>query len=65
MEGSQVAQLVEHQTLEVEVQGSKPALGTWWWGRISPIQPYPKGFIACDDHTTQRVDSKFPWMGLI
>ena len=27
--GSQVAQSVEHATLEVEVQGSKPALGTW------------------------------------
>ena len=27
----------------VEVRGSKPELGTWWWGRIPPGQPYPKG----------------------
>ena len=40
---NQVAQSVEHQTLEVEVQGSKSTLGTWWWGWISPNQPYPKG----------------------
>ena len=39
----QVALSVEHMTLEAEVQGSKPALGTWWWGRITPNQPYPKG----------------------
>ena len=38
----QVAQLVEHQTLEVEVIGFKPALGTRWWGRIPPNQPYLK-----------------------
>ena len=38
-----VAQSVEHRTLEVEVPGSKTALSTWWWGRISPNQPYPKG----------------------
>ena len=36
--GRQVAQLVEHQTLEVEVWGWKSALGTWWWGQILPIQ---------------------------
>ena len=23
----------------------KPALGTWWWGRIPPNQPYPKGAV--------------------
>ena len=46
----QVAQSVERRTLEVEIRGSKPALGTWWWGRISPNQPYPKG-----EHTSQRV----------
>ena len=42
----QVAQSVERRTLEVEVRGSKPALGTWWWGRISPNQPYPKGAVS-------------------
>ena len=40
---SQVAQSVERRTLETEVWGSKPVLGTSWWGRISPNQPYPKG----------------------
>ena len=34
---------VEHQILDVEVRGLKSALDTWWWGRISPYQPYPKG----------------------
>ena len=38
----QVAQSVERRTLEVEVRGSEPVLGTWWWGRIPPNQPYPK-----------------------
>ena len=38
-----VAQSVERRNLEVEVRGSKPALGTWRWGRIPPNQPYPKG----------------------
>ena len=28
---------------EAEVRGSKPVLGTWWWSRIPPNQPYPKG----------------------
>ena len=41
--GRQVAQSVECRTLEVEVPGSKPALGTSWWDWISPNQPYPKG----------------------
>ena len=41
--GRQVAQSVERRTLEVEVRGSKLALGAWWWGRISSNQPYPKG----------------------
>ena len=41
--GRQVAQSVERRTLEAEVPGSKSVLGTWWWGRISPNQPYPKG----------------------
>ena len=39
----EVAQSVERRTLEVEVQGSKPALGTWCWGKIPPNQPYLKG----------------------
>ena len=41
--GRQVAQSVGCRTLHVEVQGSKLALGTRWWGRISPNQPHPKG----------------------
>ena len=41
--GRQVAQSVERRTLEAEVRGSKPVLGTWWWGQIPPNQPYPKG----------------------
>ena len=41
--GRQVAQSVERRTLEAKVPGSKPVLGTWWWGRIPPNQPYPKG----------------------
>ena len=41
--GRQVAQSVERWTLEAEVLESKPVLGTWWWGRIPPNQPYPKG----------------------
>ena len=41
--GRQVAQSVEGRTLEAEVRSSKPVLGTWWWGRIPPIQPHPKG----------------------
>ena len=41
--GRQVAQSIERQTLEAEVQGSKPVLSTWWWDRIPPNQPYPKG----------------------
>ena len=48
--GRQVAQSVERRTLEVEVRCSQPALCTWWWGRISPNQPYPKGAAI-----TQRV----------
>ena len=48
--GRQVAQSVERRTLQVEVQGSKPALGTWWLGWISPNQPYPKG--AAPEATT-------------
>ena len=34
---------VEPQTLEIEVQGSKPAVGTWRRGRIPPNQPYTGG----------------------
>ena len=30
--GRQIAQLGEHQTLEIEVQGSKHELGIWRWG---------------------------------
>ena len=30
--GRQVTQSVERRTLEAEVQGSKPVLGTWLWG---------------------------------
>ena len=41
--GLQIAQSVERLTLEVEILGSKPALGTWWWGWIPPKQTYPKG----------------------
>ena len=41
--GRQVAQSVERRTLEAEVRGSKPVLGTWWWGRIPPNQSHPKG----------------------
>ena len=33
--GRQVTQSVERRNLEVEVQGSKSALGTSFWGRIS------------------------------
>ena len=43
--GRQLAQLVERQTLEAEVRGSKPVLGTWWWDQIPPNQPYPKGAV--------------------
>ena len=39
--GRQIAQLVERPTLEL--RGTKPELGTWWWGRIPPNQSYPKG----------------------
>ena len=39
----QVAQSVERRTLEAEVPSSNPELGTWWWGRIPPNQPYLKG----------------------
>ena len=39
----QIAQSVELRTLEAEVRGTKPVLGTWWWGGIPPNQPYPKG----------------------
>ena len=42
----EVAQSVERRTLEVEVRGSKPMLGIWWWGRIPPSQPYPKGVAS-------------------
>ena len=30
-------------TLDVEVPGLKPSLGTWWWGRIPPNHPFLKG----------------------
>ena len=43
--GLQVAQSVERRTLEAEVPGSKPVLGTWWCGvgfhLISPIRTAP------------------------
>ena len=35
--GRLVAQSIERRALEVEVHGSKPVLGTWWRGRISPV----------------------------
>ena len=41
--GRLVAQSLACRTLEAEVRGSKPVLGTWWRGRIPPNQPYPKG----------------------
>ena len=39
----QVAQSVERRTLDAEVPGLKPVLGTLWWGRVPPNQPYPMG----------------------
>ena len=58
--GRQVAQAVEHWTLEVEVQCSKPALGTWWWGRISINQPYLKDAAPeRRPHHSMSGDSKF------
>ena len=44
--GNQLAQSVEHWILEAEVRGSKPMLGTWWWGMIPPNQLYPKSAVA-------------------
>ena len=39
MLGRQVAQSVERRTME-----AGPGFETtWWWGRIPPNQPYPKG----------------------
>ena len=39
----QAAQSVERRTLKAEVRGSKPFLGTWLRGQISPNQLFPKG----------------------
>ena len=41
--GYQIGQSVQLRTLDVVDQGSKPALGTWWWGWISPNKTYPNG----------------------
>ena len=53
--GRRVAQSVERRTLEVEVRGSRPALGTSWWGRISPNQPYSKGAAPAATTPLKRV----------
>ena len=68
-EGRQVAQSVERRTLEVEVRGSKSALGTWWWDRIPPKQPYPKGAAPGmrwrQPHYSQSGDPQLPGDDLI
>ena len=43
--GRRVAQSVDRRTVEVDIWGSNSILGTWWWGQISPKQPFPKGQI--------------------
>ena len=60
----QVAQSVERRTLEAEVWGSKPMLSTWWWGRIPPNQPYPKGAAPWPPHYSLSGDPQFPGEGL-
>ena len=39
----EVTQSVERRALEGEVRSSKPALGTWWWGRIPTNQSWSEG----------------------
>ena len=58
--GRQVAQSVKRRTLEVVVRGWKPALGTWWWGRISPNQPHSKGAAPAATTPLIVVAEKFP-----
>ena len=59
-EGRQIAQSVVHQTLEVEVRGLKPVLGTWWWGHIPSNQPYPKcAAAAATTHYLKSGDPQF------
>ena len=43
-----VAQSVERRIQQVKVRGLKPVLGTWWWGRTPPNQPYLKGCQVLD-----------------
>ena len=60
----QVAKSIERRALEAEVRGSKPVLGTWWWGRIRPNQPYPKGAApAAITLGTRGVEPSISWKG--
>ena len=53
-----LAQSVECRTLEVEVRRLKPILGTWWLGRISPYQPYAKGYQVLDNQTLELTTNR-------
>ena len=48
-----MAQSIDHETLVRKLLGSNFALGTWWWGRISPNQPYAKDATA--ELTTNQI----------
>ena len=58
--GRQVAQSVERRTLEVDIGGSKPTLGTWWWCRIPPNQPYSKGAAPAASTLLTEWSPEFP-----
>ena len=62
--GRQVAQSVEQGTLEAEVRGSKPVLGTWWCGRIPPNQPYSKVAAAAGSTLLVELWSFIPRKGV-
>ena len=51
----QVAQSIEHLTLEVEVQGSKPALGTGGGVGSHLISPIRRDFRSLDDTDNRQL----------
>ena len=57
--GSSVGRASDSRSRAPEIE---PALGTWWWGRIPPKQPYSRG--AALAATTLLADLQFPGKGV-
>ena len=63
--GASVAQSVERRTIEVEVRGSKPALGTGGGVGSHLTSLIRRALRRRRPHHSTSGDSKFPLMGLI